>query len=184
VPLEPRAPPAECYRFSTCSSGEAMISSSMIQDLSNPEALPDETKRVSLVQTHISFVVVADRFVYKIKKPVNFGFLDFLTLEKRAFYCRQEVDLNRRLARDIYVDVLPVFYDGKRHSMRDKGGEVVEYAVKMKRIPSSSLMISRYNKRTLTESICVGWPGSWRAFTITLSGHLRLTGLVSLTPLR
>jgi uncharacterized protein len=128
-----------------------MISSSMIQDLSNPETLPDETKRVSLVQTHISFVVVADRFVYKIKKPVNFGFLDFLTLEKRAFYCRQEVYLNRRLAGDIYVDVLPVFYDGKRHSMREKGGEVVEYAVKMKRIPSSSLMISRYNKGTLTE---------------------------------
>ena len=127
-----------------------MISSAMIQDLLDPASLPDETKRVSLVQTHISFVLVADRFVYKIKKPVNFGFLDFLTLEKRAFYCRQEVMLNRRLAGDVYVDVLPVFFDGKRHSMRNKAGEVVEYAVKMKRIPSGSLMISHFNKGTLT----------------------------------
>jgi uncharacterized protein len=128
-----------------------MISSMMIQDLSNPEALPDETKRVSLVQTHISAVLMADRFVYKIKKPVNFGFLDFLTLEKRAFYCRREVDLNRRLAGDIYVDVLPIFFDGKRHSMRNTTGKIVEYAVKMKRIPSVSLMISHYRKGTLTE---------------------------------
>jgi uncharacterized protein len=127
-----------------------MISSTMIQDLLDPAALPDETKRVSLVQTHISFVLVADRFAYKIKKPVNFGFLDFLTLEKRAFYCRQEVMLNRRLAGDVYVDVLPVFFDGKRHSIRNKAGEVVEYAVKMKRIPSASLMISHFNKGTLT----------------------------------
>jgi uncharacterized protein len=128
-----------------------MISSAMIQDLSNPEALPDVSKRVSLVQTHISVVLVADRFVYKIKKPVNLGFLDFLKLEKRAFYCRQEVVLNKRLAGDIYLGVLPVYFDGKRHSMRDKTGEIVEYAVQMKRIPAASLMISHYNKGTLTE---------------------------------
>jgi uncharacterized protein len=127
-----------------------MVSSTMIQDLLNPEALPDETGKVSLVQTHISLVLVADRFAYKIKKAVNFGFLDFLTLEKRAFYCRQEVDLNRRLARDIYLGVLPVFFDGKRYSMRDKAGEVVEYAVRMRRIPSARLMISLYKKGALT----------------------------------
>ena len=128
-----------------------MIASPMIQDLLNPEALPDSTKKVVPVQTHISFVLVGDRFVYKIKKPVNFGFLDFLTLEKRAFYCRQEVFLNRRLARDIYIDVLPVFFNGKRYSMRDRKGKVVDYAVKMKRIPSSRLMISLYEKHALTD---------------------------------
>jgi len=129
-----------------------MIASTMIQDLLNPEALPDATKKISLVQTHISLVLVADRFVYKIKKPVNFGFLDFLTLEKRAFYCRREINLNRRLAQDIYMEVLPVFFDGKRFSMRNKRGKVVEYAVQMKRIPSARLMISLYEKGALTEA--------------------------------
>ena len=79
---------------------------SMIEDLLKPEALPDPTKRVLLVQTHISLVFVADEFVYKVKKPVNFGFLDFTSFEKRAFYCRQELNLNRRLAKDIYLGVL------------------------------------------------------------------------------
>lgn len=124
----------------------------MIRDLLRPEALPDATRKVSLVQTHISLVLVADRFVYKIKKPVNFGFLDFLTLDKRAFYCRRELNLNRRLAQEVYMDVLPVFFDGKRYSMRERGGEIVEYAVRMKRIPSSRLMISLYKKGGLTEN--------------------------------
>jgi aminoglycoside phosphotransferase family enzyme len=131
-----------------------MTHSPMIQDLLNPAALPDPTKEVSLVQTHISIVLLADRFAYKIKKPVNFGFLDFRTLEKRAFYCAQELKLNRRLAKDIYVDVLPVFFDGKRYSMGIKRGQepVVEYAVKMKRIRRESLMISLFEKGALTES--------------------------------
>jgi aminoglycoside phosphotransferase family enzyme len=125
----------------------------MIQDLLNPASLPDPTKRVSLVQTHISLVLLADHFVYKIKKPVNFGFLDFLTLEKRAFYCEQELRLNRRLAKDIYIAVLPIFFDGKSYSLGIKRGQgrVVEYAVKMKRIRPESLMLSRFEKGALTE---------------------------------
>ena len=72
--------------------------SSLIEDLLDPSNLPEGTRSVSLVQTHISMVFVADKYVYKIKKPVDFGFLDFRTLEKRAYYCLQEVALNRRLA--------------------------------------------------------------------------------------
>ena len=64
---------------------------SMIEDLLNPTFLPDQTKDVKLIQTHISLVFVADEFVYKIKKPVDFGFLDFSTLEKRHHFCHQEV---------------------------------------------------------------------------------------------
>ena len=124
--------------------------SSLIQDLLDPDALPDKTQSVSLVQTHISMVFVADKYVYKIKKPVDFGFLDFRTLEKRAYYCLQEVALNRRLAKDIYLDVLPVRFDGKRHSMRAKAGEVVEYAVKMQRIPEEKLMKSVFERGDLT----------------------------------
>ena len=82
----------------------------IINDLQNPGSLPDRTGSVSVVQTHISIVFVADEFVYKVKKPVNFGFLDFTTLEKRGFFCRQEVKLNRRLSKDIYLDVLHVIF--------------------------------------------------------------------------
>ena len=126
--------------------------SSMIEDLMKPETLPDPTRRVLLVQTHISLVFVADEFVYKVKKPVDFGFLDFTSFEKRAFYCRQELNLNRRLAKDIYLGVLPIRFDGRKYSMRSRKGEIVEHAVKMKRISQQRLMKSLYERGALTEN--------------------------------
>ena len=122
---------------------------SLIQDLLNPAALPDETKNVSLVQTHISTVFVADAYVYKIKKAVNFGFLDFSTLKKRAHYCQKEVTLNKRLSEDIYLAVLPITYDGKIHRLGGGQGEVVDYAVKMRRLPEEKLMKSLFEKGKL-----------------------------------
>ena len=124
---------------------------SIINDLQNLAALPDKTERISLVQTHISIVLIADEFVYKIKKPVNFGFLDFSTLEKRKHYCHQEIALNRRLSKDIYLDVLPIVFDGRKHILGVDSGEVVEYAVKMRRIPDERLMKSVFEKGELTE---------------------------------
>jgi aminoglycoside phosphotransferase family enzyme len=124
--------------------------SSIIHDLNDPESLPDRTETVSVIQTHISIVFVADEWVYKVKKPVNFGFLDFSTLEKREHYCHQEVLLNKRLAEDIYRDVLPVTFDGKKFTLRDCPGEIVDYAVKMKRIPDDVLMKSLFEKGELT----------------------------------
>ena len=123
--------------------------SSIINDLQNPGFLPDSTENVSVVQTHISVVFVADEFVYKVKKPVNFGFLDFSTLEKRKYYCQKEVELNRRLSKDIYLNVLPIMFDGKKHILGGASGEVVEYAVKMKRIPEDRLMKSLFEKGEL-----------------------------------
>jgi len=125
--------------------------SDIIGDLKDPAAFPDKTASVTVVQTHISIVFVADRFVYKIKKPVNFGFLDFSTLEKRAYYCHREVELNRRLSRDLYLGVLPITLNQTRHTMRELSGEIVEYAVKMKRIPDNRLMKSLFAKNEITE---------------------------------
>jgi aminoglycoside phosphotransferase family enzyme len=122
----------------------------MIEDLCDPQALPEKTKKVFVVQTHISIVFVADEFVYKVKKPVNFGFLDFSTLEKRHHYCLQEVKLNRRLSKDIYLDVLPITFNGKRFSLRGPLGEPVEYAVKMRRLPQGRLMKSVFQSGELT----------------------------------
>ena len=115
---------------------------SMIDDLLSPALLPDKTGRVSLVQTHISLVIIADEFVYKIKKPVNFGFLDFSTLRKRRYYCHQEIILNRRLSKGVYIGILPVIYDGRIYRMGIGEGRTVEYAVKMKRLPDEMLMKS------------------------------------------
>ena len=123
---------------------------SIIDDLQMPDSLPDITENVHVVQTHISMVFVADAFVYKLKKPVNFGFLDFSTLEKRRYYCHQEVKLNNRLSTGIYLDVLPVRFDGRRHFLGETSGEVVEYAVKMRRIPDEKLMKSLFDKDALT----------------------------------
>ncbi len=131
--------------------------SSLINDLLIPENLPDPTGSIRLVQTHISLVFVADKFVYKIKKPVNFGFLDFSTLDKRRYYCQREIELNSRLAQDIYLDILIVTFDGNHYRIEQggnsvSGGELVDYAVKMRRISEEGLMKNLFRKGDLGES--------------------------------
>ena len=81
---------------------------SIIADLKDPDVLPDKTGGVSVVQTHISIVFVADDFVYKVKKPVDFGFLDFSTLAKRYHFSHEELRLNRRFAPDLYLAVVAI----------------------------------------------------------------------------
>ncbi|HLA19243.1 MAG TPA: aminoglycoside phosphotransferase, partial [Dehalococcoidia bacterium] len=76
-----------------------------IRALLNPAAYPHPVGRVEVIQTHISYVLLAGEHVYKVKKPVDFGFLDYSTLGKRRYYCRQEVLLNSRLCSDTYLGV-------------------------------------------------------------------------------
>lgn len=123
--------------------------SSMIDDLMLPSAYPEKPKNITLAQTHISTVFIGDEFVYKIKKPVNFGFLDFSTLEKRKFYCNKEVELNSRFSQDVYLGIYPVTFDGKKYTINGKG-EVVDYAVKMRRLSDEDLMKTRFRKGTVT----------------------------------
>ena len=111
----------------------------LVKALSNPKAYPHNPKSVELVQTQISFVFLTGDYVYKVKKPVNFGFLDFTTLEKRRFYCDQEVVLNRRLCPNIYVGVIPITRKGKSFIVEGSGKEV-EYAVKMRPLPYQRMM--------------------------------------------
>ena len=141
----------------------------IIEDLLNPAALPDSTVTVNVVQTHISVVFVADTVVYKIKKPVNFGFLDFSTLEKRQYYCHQELELNRRLARDLYLDVLPVTRVNGKYSLTAQSADPVEYAVKMKRIPDDRLMKSLFKAGKVTDEHLAEIAKALSAF------HLRTT---------
>ena len=99
------------------------------------------TTDIQLVQTHISFVLLAGDFVYKFKKPVDFGFLDFSSLEKRKFCCEQELLLNRRLCPDIYLDLITVTREGDGFAINGSG-EVVEYGVKMVRMPEEQMMVN------------------------------------------
>lgn len=111
----------------------------LIQSLLDPAAYPDRPANVRLVQTHISYVLIAGDFVYKVKKPVNLGFLDFSTLDRRKFFCEEEVRLNRRLCPTIYLGVVPIVEseDGFRI---EGAGEPVEYAVKMVRLDERRMM--------------------------------------------
>lgn len=107
--------------------------------LLNPHSYPHRPKRVRLLQTHASFVFLVPPFVYKVKKPVNFGFLNFSTLEKRRHFCERELALNRRLSPDMYLGVVPISVRGGRYAFGE-GDEVVEYAVKMRKLPDGHFL--------------------------------------------
>jgi aminoglycoside phosphotransferase family enzyme len=110
----------------------------VVEALMKPEAYDEDPGHIELIQTHISFVFLTRNFVYKVKKAVDFGFLDFTTLEKRRFFCEKELELNRRLCGDMYLEVVPI---NKAYAIKIKGeGETVEYAVKMKRMPQEKML--------------------------------------------
>ena len=112
----------------------------LIEALTEPTAYPYPVQTVEVRQTHISAVFLAGSFVYKVKKPVALGFLDFTTLERRHHFCHEEVRLNRRLAPNVYLSVVPVVRTpgGVRLEVE---GEVVEWAVKMRRLPDEATFL-------------------------------------------
>lgn len=104
----------------------------LIAALLQPQRYAHEVRRVELMQTHISWVLLAGEFAYKIKKPVRLHFLDFSTLSLRRKYCLDELRLNRRFAPDIYLDVISIFNTPLDPQLSGQG-EPIEYAVKMRR---------------------------------------------------
>jgi uncharacterized protein len=106
---------------------------------------PHRPKSTRLVQTHASYVFVVPPYVYKVKKPVNFGFLDFSTLEKRRHFCEREVALNRRLCPDVHLGVVRIFLRKGKLTF-DEVGKVVEYAVKMRKL-DARFFLSRLLER-------------------------------------
>ncbi|MBN2539043.1 MAG: phosphotransferase [Deltaproteobacteria bacterium] len=112
----------------------------LVESMMRPEFYPHKPDTVELLQTHISFIFIAGDLVYKIKKAVDFGFLDFTTLEKRKYYCEQEVVLNRRFAPDVYIGVIEITEDERKNLRPGGEGGIVEYAVKMKKIPEEKML--------------------------------------------
>lgn len=122
----------------------------LIASLSKPAAYPFPVESIEVHQTHISAVFLAGSFAYKIKKPVKLDFLDFSTLEQRGHFCEEEIRLNRRLARPVYLDVVPI--TRTEGGVRVEGdGEPVEWAVKMARLPEEATLLSLIERDRASE---------------------------------
>lgn len=107
-----------------------MTDPTLIQALKTAAAYPHPAEEIKLIETHISWVFLTGEYAYKIKKPLNLGFLDFSTLEKRKYNCERELLLNRRLVPDIYIDVVPI--GGVAEHPRFNATPAIEYTVKMR----------------------------------------------------
>ncbi len=115
---------------------------SLISSLIQPDIYDPPVEKCTLIETHISWVILAGPYAYKIKKSLNLGFLDFSTLEKRRFYCREELRLNKRLAPAIYLAVIPVVGTLAHPRWAVEGeeeeGAAIEYAIKMVAFPQQA----------------------------------------------
>ena len=111
----------------------------IVQALLNPSIYPDKSIRVDMMQTQMSVIFLTGKFVYKLKKPVNLNYLDYTTLEKRRFFCEQEVALNRRLCPEVYLGVVPVTRQKADFAIGGQG-EIVDYLVKMLYLPQERML--------------------------------------------
>ncbi|MBW4686165.1 MAG: AAA family ATPase [Komarekiella atlantica HA4396-MV6] len=124
----------------------------LIQQMLQPGFYPHTvTEPIQLIQTHISYVLLTGDYAYKLKKAVNFGFLDFSSLEKRQHFCHEELRLNQRGAAELYLEVLPVTVEGEQYHL--EGTEKpVEYVLKMRQFPQESLFSTLFEKGKLNET--------------------------------
>lgn len=125
----------------------------LIEKMMRPEFYPHPVdEEIRLIQTHISYVFLTGEFAYKVKKPLNFGFLDYSTLEKRRHFCQEELRLNQRAAAELYLEVLTITQAGDRFQLGGSG-DAVEYAVKMRQFPQDTLLIRMFERGELTPQL-------------------------------
>jgi aminoglycoside phosphotransferase family enzyme len=110
------------------------VSQSLIAALQNPALFPHPVDQFQVIETHISWVLLTGPYAYKMKKPVNFGFLDFTTLQARGHFCNEELRLNQRLTDDLYLEVLPITGSAEAPQLGGDG-PVVDYMLKMRQFP-------------------------------------------------
>jgi uncharacterized protein len=124
----------------------------LIQAMLTPGFYPHPVQEpIELMQTHVSYVLLTGDYVYKLKKPVNFGFLDYSTLEQRKHFCEEEIRLNQRGAKELYLEVLPLTQADNKYSVGGDG-EVVEYALKMVQFPQENLLSNMFAAGKITEA--------------------------------
>ena len=128
----------------------------MIQEQINSLLLeggfPEVSAERELIETHISWVFICHRFVYKIKKPITYSFLDFSTLEKRKEYCKREIELNKRLTDGIYLDVVPIHKLNDHYKIGGNTGTVIDYAVRMLKMDRTKQMDRLLVQNKVTKS--------------------------------
>ncbi len=110
-----------------------------VQAMLDPAFYPERPQTVQLLQTQMSFVFIAGPSVYKVKKPVNLGYLDYSDLESRRGFCERETVLNRRLCPEVYLGVVPIIRRNGQFALGGDG-EIVEYSVKMKSLPEDKML--------------------------------------------
>ena len=126
----------------------------LIKEMLSPVFYGDQdTKNVHLIQTHISFLLIGDRYTYKIKKSLNLGFLDFTQLADRKHYCEEEIRLNKKLAPKLYLEAVTIYQnkEGKYSLTSEEGSFPVEYAVKMNTFDNTNLFSTLFDDGKLTE---------------------------------
>ncbi len=128
-----KCPPLRSGSAKDFARGRTVTKEQLISFLCNRHSYPERPRSVRFLQTHASYVVITARHVYKVKKAVDLGFLDFSTLEKRRHFCEREVLLNRRLSSHVHLGVLPIFMNDGKLTFSD-GGATVEYAVQMRKL--------------------------------------------------
>jgi aminoglycoside phosphotransferase family enzyme/gluconate kinase len=128
------------------------LSGDLISALQNPALYDHPVTEFQLVETHISWVILTGAYAYKIKKPMDFGFLDFSSLQRRRYFCDEELRLNQRLAPDVYLEVLPI--TGTPEQPRLGGhGEPFEYAIRMRQFDQSDLFDARQEHSQLSPEL-------------------------------
>ncbi|MGB5218584.1 MAG: AAA family ATPase [Smithella sp.] len=125
----------------------------LIDAMKNPDFYPHHPTAVEFIQTHISNVFIAGDFVYKIKKPLKFDFLDFTSLAKRKFFCEEELRLNKRLAPVTYLDVVAISRNLQGKITLQDGVEIIEYAVRMKKLPAEKMLKTLLTLNLVDEKI-------------------------------
>ncbi|MBW4661982.1 MAG: AAA family ATPase [Drouetiella hepatica Uher 2000/2452] len=125
----------------------------LIQQMMQPEFYPHPVQPpIQLIQTHVSYVLLTGDYAYKLKKPVNFGFLDYSTLEKRQHFCQEELRLNQRCAQELYLEVLPIAEEGDRFQLNGSGTPA-DYTLKMQQFPQDGLLANLHRQGKLTEAL-------------------------------
>lgn len=124
------------------------MSQTLLKALQDPALYDHPIEGFTLMETHISWVLLTGDYVYKVKKPVNFGFLDYSTLDRREHFCREEVRLNRRLAPDLYLDVVAVHGSESAPNLAGDG-PVIEYLVKTRQFRQQDLLGNMERSGTL-----------------------------------
>lgn len=141
------------------------MSVELIKALQDPTLYDHPTEGFKVLETHISWVILTGSYAYKIKKPVDFGFLDFSSLEKRKFFCTEELRLNRRLAPDLYIDVIPIYGTPLKPCLTEPSinasgdsdptvhnAPPIEFALKMTQFDQSGLLDKLEESQALTSS--------------------------------